>query len=66
MVVMNMSYCRFENTLRGLQDCAEHLADEDLNEYEQRARKHLIEVCRDIVIEADLTKDSEGEYEAAE
>lgn len=44
----NMSYCRFENTLRDLEDCSEHLDDTDLNEYEARARKKLIELCREI------------------
>jgi len=45
-----MSYCRFENTLRDLADCEEHLNDnvEDLSESEQRARQRLIEMCSDI------------------
>lgn len=44
----NMSYCRFENTLRDLEDCSEHLDDENLSKYEQRARERLIELCREI------------------
>lgn len=42
----NMSYCRFENTLAGLQDCYEHIRDSDLSESESLARHHLIEMCK--------------------
>lgn len=49
----NMSYCRFENTLRDLKDCYSHLDEdtEDLNEYEGPARRDLIELCIDIAME---------------
>jgi hypothetical protein len=46
----NMSYCRFENTLADLKDCAENL-EEELSEREHKARKKLIETCKDIVDE---------------
>lgn len=45
----NMSYCRFQNTVNDLQDCYDNMDDEDkLSEEEQRARKRLIKMCRDI------------------
>lgn len=47
---MNMSYCRFENTVQDLQDCYDNLLD-DLSEREARARRQLIELCRDIINE---------------
>jgi hypothetical protein len=40
-----MSYCRFSNTLSDLQDCEDHLEDDDLSEEEEKARKWLIELC---------------------
>lgn len=47
----NMSYCRFQNTLRDLQDCARHAFDEGLSESEHKARKALIKVCAEITDE---------------
>lgn len=44
----NMSYCRFENTLRDLMDCYHHIEDENLSKSETRARKGLIETCERI------------------
>lgn len=49
----NMSYCRFQNTVSDLEDCYEHMDDEDLSPEEERARTRLIEICRDIAQEAD-------------
>ena len=43
-----MGYCRFENTLKDLEDCLEHIDDKDLNEYEEPARKKLIKLCKEI------------------
>ncbi len=42
---MNMSYCRFQNTLQDLTDCYENIHDADLSENETKARKRLIEIC---------------------
>ena len=50
----NMSYCRFENTLRDLQDVHEHLQDDDLSKDEARARKNLVRLCVRIVDEFSL------------
>lgn len=49
---MNMSYCRFHNTLQDLQDCAEHMEDDDLSEEEAQCRERLLQLCREIVDEA--------------
>lgn len=45
----NMGYCRFQNTVSDLQDCYEHMADEDLSTHEIAARKQLLRICIDIV-----------------
>lgn len=58
----NMSYCRFENTLNDLEDCAEHILDDDLSEREKKNRKMLIDICRDIVEAAD-SQDDNRDYE---
>lgn len=42
---MNMSYCRFHNTLIDLRDCIEHIEDTDLSEEEHKNRVKLIELC---------------------
>lgn len=44
----NMSYCGFENTLTDLQDCYEHMEDDDLSESEIKARRQLIIECRNL------------------
>ena len=49
----NMSYCRFQNTLRDLEDCLDALCDIDGNLYElskeeARAADSLILVCEEI------------------
>ncbi len=47
----NMSYCRFENTVRDLNDCAANLRDEEVSSAEKEARRTLIEICYDILEE---------------
>lgn len=44
----NMGYCRFRNTVQDLEDCADHMDDQDLSEEEVQARKRLINLCHDI------------------
>lgn len=44
----NMSYCRFQNTLKDLRDCECHLEDDDLSKDEQEAKDDLIQLCKDI------------------
>lgn len=58
---MNMSYCRFENTVGDLEDCYDHLNDEGLSEHEAKARTRLINLCRDIAAEQEeLEKNAEN------
>ena len=48
----NMSYCRFENTSDDLQDCLNAIYNgetDDLNEYEQRGLKKILNIARTIV-----------------
>jgi hypothetical protein len=54
---MNMSYCRFQNTLEDLRDCAEHIGDRGLSDYELEAMKDLVELCRKIA-NVDLDEES--------
>lgn len=49
----NMSYCRFQNTLKDLRDCAEALEEigdnlVELSKEEARAAAALIAVCQEI------------------
>lgn len=48
----NMSYCRFQNTLKDLRDCANHLSDL-LDRDEHEAREALVKLCQDIVEDAE-------------
>lgn len=43
----NMSYCRFQNTLKDLRDCEEHI-DDKLDGEEFDCRVKLIKICKDI------------------
>ena len=43
----NMSYCRFQNTLRDLQDCFREMGEE-CSENEHAARTKLIALCVEI------------------
>lgn len=50
---MNMSYCRFQNTVIDLVDCLRALEEIDFNtselsEAEAKAACHLIEICQEI------------------
>lgn len=47
----NMSYCRFQNTLTDLEDCAKHLFDRIDDTSESSARKELIKLCKEIAEE---------------
>ena len=51
-----MSYCRFTNTKSDLIDCRENLWDEVSSE-EARARKVLIEICKDIASQFETDED---------
>ncbi len=48
----NMSYCRFENTSNDLQDCLDAIYNgetNELNDYEQRGLRRILEIAKEIV-----------------
>jgi hypothetical protein len=45
---MNMSYCRFQNTLSDLQDCFDNLPNGDLSNDEANAFAELVLLAKDI------------------
>lgn len=55
----NMAYCRFQNTLKALDECKNELDDagdqrkffEELSTEERAALKSMFEVCREMVEE---------------
>jgi hypothetical protein len=50
---MNMSYCRFENTLRDMQDCYWALNEfDDLSASEREARSRMLKLCQEMLNEA--------------
>ena len=59
----NMGYCRMENTLSDLRDCEEHMRDK-LDGTEHRARKEIIETCRNIL--NDVGEQDMDDYEGEE
>lgn len=57
-----MSYCRFENTYRDLQDCYDALSEtdlDDLSDTERKYAKRLIKLCDDIASEFKEEDDEE-------
>ncbi len=56
----NMSYCRFENTYRDLQDCYRNV-NKSLSKDEAYYREKLLRLCEDILSEYDpeLEEDEE-------
>jgi hypothetical protein len=60
----NMSYCRFENTFRDLQDCYDALREKDfseLSETEKKFRNYMVEMCKDIADEFEVEEITEDE-----
>ena len=64
-IMANMSYCRFENTLRDLRDCYSNMDSDDLSKSEFYARRQMIELCMSIACEyVDLLgEDFEEEFD---
>ena len=61
----NMSYCRFQNTLKDLVDCQDAIeAGEtiDLSPEERSAMNQLVIVCREIANGHDYSEDEDGRY----
>lgn len=44
----NMGYCRFQNTLKALQDCLDHMEDILGPGEEMQAQQALIALCREV------------------
>lgn len=49
----NIGYCRFQNTLSDLNDCYQHIFDDNVSFEEAVARDALIDLCREIAEETD-------------
>ena len=61
-----MSHCRFENTLKALRDCTEHM-DDELSETEERCRTKLIELIKDLAMDyCDLVEEDYDDSEDCE
>ena len=58
----NMSYCRFENTARDLQDCLDAIQDGEINDlgsqYEVDALEELLDLCKEVVAYKDEIQDA--------
>ena len=58
----NMSYCRFENTARDLEDCLDAIRDGEINDlssqYEVDGLEELLELCKNIVTYKDEIEDA--------
>lgn len=48
-----MSYCRFQNTKNDLIDCRDNINDYSMSKEELIARNILIQICQDIVDQAE-------------
>jgi hypothetical protein len=57
VIMGNMGYCRFQNTASDLRDCQDYIFDDDLSPDEDRARKRLIKICKEIA--ADFNEEEE-------
>lgn len=55
--MVNMSYCRFHNTLIDVDDCTEHLS-EPLSKEEHEARQKFVQKCKEVV---EVCYDEQGE-----
>jgi len=58
----NMSYCRFENTARDLQDCLDAIENGEINDlssqYEVDALEELLDLCKEVVAYKDEIEDA--------
>ena len=62
----NMSYCRFENTARDLQDCVNAINRgeiDELNDYEVEGLRDILELCEEILNDKDSIKEILNNYE---
>lgn len=48
--MINMGYCKFENTLYALRECLDHIEDgEETSESEIECAKRLYETCKEFI-----------------
>ena len=63
----NMSYCRFENTSNDLSECLDAIYNgetDELNDYEQRGLRRILEIAKEIVgMEEDIEYTLENQEE---
>ena len=62
----NMSYCRFENTARDLQDCVNAINRgeiDELNDYEVEGLRDILELCKEILDDQENIKEILDNYE---
>lgn len=63
---MNMSYCRFQNTLYAMRECISHIEDdEDTSDMEIKNAKYLYEACKKFIDKCDnygIRKDYDEGY----
>ena len=62
----NMSYCRFENTARDLQDCVNAINRgevDELNDYEIEGLRDILELCKEILDDQENIKEIIDNYE---
>jgi hypothetical protein len=48
IIMVYMSYCRFEGTYNELIECLENFEDNDISEQEQKYKLKLIRLCQKI------------------
>lgn len=62
----NMSYCRFENTTKDMQDCINAIEEQETNnlsDYETRALSNFLDLAREITNLEYEIEEILGEYE---
>ncbi len=67
ITMANMSYCRFENTTRDIEDCLNaieynEVSASDLSDYEANALKDFVSLAKEIVSFEDQINDILTEY----
>jgi hypothetical protein len=58
---MNMSYCRFQNTLKDFEDCMEHFNSTELSKSESEVRLGLLRQAYDLLEQCGATINEEVE-----
>ena len=61
-----MSYCRFQNTYMDLQDCIENMHEPASNERDERYRKRLLELLKEVVDSGEVDEALETKHSGKE